>query len=592
MPTVTTLSGFTFAVDLETRDFEAYRDDVLRTGGLADAYIPDWTDRSELDLGVALTEVFAFFADNLGYYQDRCANEALWPSITQRRSIVEQSKLIGYELRPPTSAQVELTIEVDAAGTLFKGQLVKVEDSTGEEQIDFELLQDHIFSGAGTETGILAIHGTTIQDPLRTSVGAPDQFFELGSRPLALNPTGELALDVYVTEAGPEELWAIVDNFIESEPTDKVYAVRTDENDVSRIVFGDGINGKVPDAGVGNIRSVYRIGGGTVGNEVGEDKLTVMPNAPSFVVSVTNPDKPTGGKNKETIEEAKEMAPRSLKALQRCVSHTDYETQARKIPGISDAYAYRGPGAYEENLVVSSSGENPIPTGTWDPFTETGIGMLGAVGTYITPRKTTPVILIVKACKVVDIYLSMIVYLYENTVRDHALRTITDTVLAAISPNSLKLGQQIPVSFVYELVEKISGVNYLDITRFQRAPFSRSIQTAIPLPSDVYAKDIIVNSKTQDDVYTVYFISSTQFQVTSKLFGAEPATGVLGTPYEVSNGGLTFTMTYDTQAPTAADRLEIKTGPLVGNIDPDKDVKGRLFQNDFMLTLIGGRGTV
>jgi hypothetical protein len=594
MPTVTTLSGFSFAVDLETRDFEAYRDDVLRTDGLADAYLPDWTDRSELDLGVALTEVFAFFADNLGYYQDRCANEALWPSITQRRSIIEQSKLIGYELRPPTSAQVELTIEVNAAGTLNKGQLIKVKDPTGDEQIDFELLQDVTFSGPfpETQTGVLAIHGTTIQDPLRTSVGAPDQFYELGSRPLSLNPTGELALEVYITEAGPEELWAAVDNFIEAEPTDKVYAVRTDENDVSRVVFGDGINGKIPDAGVDNIRFVYRIGGGTVGNEVGPDKLTVMPNAPAFVVSVTNPDKPTGGRNKETIEEAKEMAPRTLKALERCVSHEDYETAARRIPGIRDAFAFRGEGAFEEHLIVASSGENPVPTGTWDPLTEQGVGMLGAVGTYITPRKTTPVILIVEACKVVEIYLAMTVYLFPNVVRDRAFRTIADAVLETISPNTLKLGEQIPLSLVYDLVEDLQGVDYLDINQFQRLPFSRSLQTSIILPSDVYAKDVIVNSLTEDDEYYVYFLNSTTFTVTSKLYGLEPTTGTINVPYEVQKKCLTFTMTYSAQAPTSADRLVIKTGQYFGNINPDRDVIGRLFQDNFTLLLEGGRGTI
>lgn len=592
MPTVTTLSGHTIAVDLETRDFEAYRDDVLRTGGLADAYLPDWTDRSELDLGVAMTEIFAFIGDNISYYQDRCANEALWPSITQRRSVIEQSKLIGYELQPPTSAQVELTIEVSAAGTLYKGQIIKVKDPTGDEQIDFELLQDEVFVGPEIRTGILAIHGITVQDPLRSSLGAPDQFFELGSKPLALNPTGELALETYITEAGPEEMWAIVDNFIEAEPTDKVYAVRTDENDTSRVVFGDGVNGKIPDTGVDNIRFVYRVGGGTVGNEVGPDKLTVMPNAPAFVVSVTNPDKPTGGKNKESIAEAKEMAPRSLKALQRCVSHEDYETQARKIPGIRDAYAFRGAGAYEEYLIVASSGANPIPTGTWDPFSETGIGMIGAVGTFITPRKTTPVILIVEACKVLEIYLSMTVYLFKNVVRDHAFRTIADAVLATINPNSLNLGEQVPLSLVYDTVEDLSGVDYLDIDRFQRKAFSRSHQTSIVLPSDVFADDVIVNSLTQDDIYSIYFLNSTQFKVVSKLYGEEPATGVLGTPFAVSNGGLTFTMKYTTQAPTAADRLEIKTGPQVGNMDPGKDVIGRLFQDNFTLNLEGGRGTI
>jgi hypothetical protein len=103
---------------------------------------------------------------------------------------------------------------------------------------------------------------------------------------------------------------------------------------------------------------------------------------------------------------------------------------------------------------------------------------------------------------------------------------------------------------------------------------------------------VIVSATTEDDEYSVYFLNPTQFKVISKSYGEEPVTGVLGTPFVASGNRLTFTMTYTSQAPTAADRLVIKTGPLTGNIDPDRDVIGRLFQNDFTLDLKGGRGNI
>ena len=52
------------------------------------------------------------------YYQDRIASEAFLHTAAERRSVLQQLRLVGYELRPPTaaSASLALTFQAPAAG--------------------------------------------------------------------------------------------------------------------------------------------------------------------------------------------------------------------------------------------------------------------------------------------------------------------------------------------------------------------------------------------------------------------------------------------------------------------------------------------
>lgn len=585
-PTVTTLSGNVISVDLGTRDFEGYRDDAL---SLADTVAPDWTDRSEADVGVTLVESQAFMLDNLSYYLDRNANECLWPSITQRRSIIEQSKMIGYELSPNVSAQVELTFVTNTSGTASAGTQIEVDTSDGSDPATFELESDFVATGAGTTTGVIALHGTTVTETLGSSDGAAGQTFELSSTPLATNPSGSSSLIVSVTEGGPAIVWTEVDNFLESEASDLHYRTEIDENDIVTVIFGDGVNGKVPAAGTNNVAAEYRIGGGRDGNQVGPDRLTKLIGNFPFIDSVTNPARPSGGQDKESIEDAKENAPATLKAMDRAVSHEDYETQAKRVSGVFQANAYQGDGAYEEKVIIAAEGTNPVPTGSWDPYLETGTGLLGSVGSFLTERKTTPVILLVEPCRLFEFYLTLQVYLFGSVRRSDAQRYIEDAIEEAFDVGAIELGEQIPMSKVSDVIEDVTGVDYVDLIRFQREPYARLITTGSA--SDLTFTGITIGESTTRDRWRIRFLSATTFEVNGiEGAGLQASSGTVGTPYTTDDGGFTFTATAGTIDPSADDTWEIVTGPYLGNMDPDSDELGKLLGDTFSLTLVGGLG--
>jgi hypothetical protein len=75
------------------------------------------TTRSDGDLSIALLDAWAVVADVLTFYQERIANESYLRTATERRSLVELAKLIGYVPRPGVAASAYLAFTLDNAST-------------------------------------------------------------------------------------------------------------------------------------------------------------------------------------------------------------------------------------------------------------------------------------------------------------------------------------------------------------------------------------------------------------------------------------------------------------------------------------------
>ncbi|AMP37641.1 hypothetical protein [Ralstonia solanacearum] len=87
--------------------------------------------RTQDDPTVALIDAAACVADVLTFYQERIANEGYLRTATERRSVLELARAIGYELKPGVAASVHLAFMVeDAPGapgivTLAQGTAVQ-----------------------------------------------------------------------------------------------------------------------------------------------------------------------------------------------------------------------------------------------------------------------------------------------------------------------------------------------------------------------------------------------------------------------------------------------------------------------------------
>ena len=89
-----------------------------------------------------LIELFAYVADILSYYQDRVANEAYLSTATQRRSVTELLRLIGYQIDPGLAATTHLHLDVTADVVVDGANLpyrLKTAGRPGEADVMFEI---------------------------------------------------------------------------------------------------------------------------------------------------------------------------------------------------------------------------------------------------------------------------------------------------------------------------------------------------------------------------------------------------------------------------------------------------------------------
>lgn len=77
------------------------------------------TTRELNDPSIALLDAWALVADVLTFYQERIANEGYLRTATERRSILELARLIGYRVRPGVAASVYLALTLEDAQTVL-----------------------------------------------------------------------------------------------------------------------------------------------------------------------------------------------------------------------------------------------------------------------------------------------------------------------------------------------------------------------------------------------------------------------------------------------------------------------------------------
>lgn len=98
--------------------------------------------RHSSDPAIALLDAWALIADVLTFYQERIANEGYLRTATERRSVLELGRLVGYTLRPGVSATVypAFTLEpgVGKDGEIPKGTRVQSIPGPGEMPQFFE----------------------------------------------------------------------------------------------------------------------------------------------------------------------------------------------------------------------------------------------------------------------------------------------------------------------------------------------------------------------------------------------------------------------------------------------------------------------
>jgi hypothetical protein len=103
--------------------------------------------RQDDDFAIALLDTWATVADVLTFYQERIANESYLRTATERLSLVQLARLIGYELQPGVAASTYLAFTLEEAPgapprtTIDSGVKVQSIPGPGEKPQTFETIE-------------------------------------------------------------------------------------------------------------------------------------------------------------------------------------------------------------------------------------------------------------------------------------------------------------------------------------------------------------------------------------------------------------------------------------------------------------------
>ena len=328
------------------RDFDSIR---VRLIALLKSVFPDWSDFDVAGFGNILLEMFCFVGDVLTFYQDAQARESRLVSATQRKNVIALARMLGYTLpgAAAATADVDFTLAASPAAdvTIPKGTIVRTQEVT--EPVEFQLLADlTILAGASPAKATGTVEHSESHTQLFEATGQKDQQVVLEYTPYLDGSATVKAGGVDYTEAT---------SFLDSKANDRHFVVLVDDSDRATVRFGDGKNGAMPS---GTITVNYKTGGGKKGI-VDAGKIAVVEG--SFTdahgtpvqVSVTNAKASSGGQDRQSIAQARVLAPASLRTLSRTVSREDFEVNARKVTGVARALMLT---SNETNTISENSG--------------------------------------------------------------------------------------------------------------------------------------------------------------------------------------------------------------------------------------------
>jgi len=208
---------------------------------------------------------------------------------------------------------------------------------------------------------VAASHGESRQEVLGSGdARQPMQRFVLRQPPLTWRPAPTAAgaqstLKVLVNDVE----WQAVDSLAEASAQAHAFVAWTDDDGRTAVMFGDGRHGARPPSGVENIRAEYRNGIGKGGN-VRAGQISLMVTRPLGVKEVINPLPASGGSDRDSAALIRENAPRSLIALDRLVSLSDYADFTRMYAGIAKARAELVSNGARERVHITIAGIDDI----------------------------------------------------------------------------------------------------------------------------------------------------------------------------------------------------------------------------------------
>lgn len=553
-------------ISLVDRDFAAIRRALLDL--IRIRFPNEFKDFETSGIGMAIIEVVAYSHAQIGYYVDAHANEFFIPTARTFSGMRRLTAALNYRMRTATAAGVALTafpqppqpskVRLDA-GTTFRAKNGTI----------WELLNDTIIAEnaaifpdpeSGSTDLILAAEGepktsrftsdgsefqkflipdeNVIEGSIRVSIAnkewletdslifsegfgfAVDRTFSNGLAGFSyvltrLYPRSDNFNVTLGSDPSTAETWEQVEDFLSSSPSDPHYILSVDPTTgFSTVLFGDGVNGRIPDSeellvftynvigpqeqyqivlepdGLLSIRFgngkgavippaneeilvEFKVGGGLRGNiDIGGIDARVqgiiVATGDPVEVRLQNQEAGAGAEDPETVDHARLFAPKVAASTGRASTQNDYD-------GLLNSFAhpeFGSPAFGKADLHSDFPESNQVDIILWTRDAEGRIfpappSFREVVKVFIESRNDICHLIAHKGGDTVYVDLFTDVAIKSTLDVSSIIAQVRQAVLDYFLSTQVLPGVDIHLSQLIAVMQSIPGVDYLEVTRIR-----------------------------------------------------------------------------------------------------------------------------
>ncbi|HEV3468475.1 MAG TPA: putative baseplate assembly protein [Pyrinomonadaceae bacterium] len=264
-------------------------------------------------------------------------------------------------------------------------------------------------------------------------------------------------------------LWLPRRDLLSSDAFAEEFVAEVEDDGGATLRFGDDQYGMRPTPGF-EFTATYRVGNGAAGN-VGAESIAHILTTDDRVTGVRNPMPARGGTDPESTEHVRRVAPSAFRIQERAVTPEDYAEVAQRHREVQRAAAtVRWTGSWRTIfLTVDRFGGRPV-----DPEFEQDIRLhleryrMAGHDVEIDGPQFVPLEIEMTVCVEPGYFRgdveAALLQVFSNT-------TLPDGRRGFFHPDNFTFGQPVYLSALYAAAQKVEGVRFVEIKKFQRLGF-------------------------------------------------------------------------------------------------------------------------
>lgn len=522
--------------------------------------VPEITDHTESNPWVKMISIFSGLIEMLGYYVDNAAREAHLGTCRLYWTAIKIARAYDYRVHANVAATVDLTFILNnttpSAITIPAGTLVTDTDGV----VKFYTTETVVMPIGTEEITVGAVQKETVTGySVGTSSGAASQVFEL---PLDM-------VDSSCQVSVGATVWTPYFTLGYSISTSEFYVQSVNENKVPYLIFGDGINGKIPTGGSAITMSYSKTLGalGNVGAQVLDTIVSSLTLPAGISIRVENRAKAANGQGVETLEQLKQRIPISLRTLRRAVTKKDYKDIAEMFTGVAKAGVDYGCGKFV-NIYIA-----PVGGGLASSI------LLSDVFDWFEDKKMITTKITTYAAGEVPLVLVVTVTVKSGYNRAATMALVISNLETFGASSNQEIKGIVYLSDLYQVIENTDGVENSDIAVMKAKPYARALGATTNVLN--WTRDIKSDSSSSIRWSITMTSSSTFDLIRDSTFIGNYSTGVLLTFTE-----LTFTVIAGSYS--TGDNWEFWTYNYFGTLRLEEPSIPVIDSGDITINAVGG----